>query len=71
MCKFVQNRIVVAVAIQNLDVYLLSWSFSTESVESSYFHMRQFAQWMLGFQLHAPSFSLRVITLLSVPAAQT
>jgi len=34
MCKFVQNRIVVAVAIQNLDVYLLSWSFSTESANN-------------------------------------
>jgi len=34
MCKFVQNRIVVAVAIQNLDVYFLSWSFSTESADS-------------------------------------
>jgi len=34
MCKFVQNRIVVAVAIQNLDVYLLSRSFSTESANN-------------------------------------
>jgi hypothetical protein len=34
MCKFVQNRIVVAAAIQNLDVYLLSRSFSTESADS-------------------------------------
>ena len=34
MYKFVQNRFVVAVAIQNLDVYLLSRSFSKESATS-------------------------------------
>ena len=33
MRKFAQNRIIVAVAIQNLDVYLLSRSFSTLSAE--------------------------------------